>query len=64
MNDAYNNIDEIFVKINPIYSVNNIYLNNSYKSNNGLLINYLIYKQQLNYNINILLNYIDYIIKC
>ena len=56
MDDAYNNIDEIFIEnaINPIYSVNNniLDLNNSYKSNNGVLINYLIYKtSNLNYNI-------------
>ena len=55
MDDAYNNIDEIFIEnaINPIYSVNNniVDLNNSYKSNNGVLINYLIYKtSNLNYN--------------
>ena len=52
----FENIDEIFIEnaINPIYSVNNniIDLNNSYKSNTGLLINYLTYRSSnLNYYI-------------
>ena len=53
MND-FDNIDEIYVEtaINSIYGVNNniIDLNNSYKSNTGLLINFLINKtSNLNY---------------
>ena len=52
----FENIDEIFIEnaINPIYSVNNniIDLNNLYKSNTGLLINYLTYRSSnLNYYI-------------
>ena len=53
MND-FDNIDEIYVEtaINSVYSVNNniIDLNNSYKSNTGLLINFLINRtSNLNY---------------
>ena len=52
----FENIDEIFIEnaINPIYNVNNNItdLNNSYKSNTGLLINYLTYRSSnLNYYI-------------